>query len=116
MYASTRILLLSALAAACVVACATGGSGASGGDDQPKVDASKQDGPGDGPTTPVDSPMTPVDAAPMIDAPVDSGGTQLFCTSNAQCTVPGECCVDLGGPMGFCAPGTIILGECFPFD
>ena len=104
MYAATRFLLLASL----VAACATGGSGTTG-DDPAKVDASTKPGTIDAPMTPIDAPMTPIDA-PMtpIDAP------SLFCTANNQCTVPGECCLTVGGPQGFCAPGTIILGECFP--
>jgi hypothetical protein len=31
-----------------------------------------------------------------------------------MCTIPGECCVTLGGPVGFCAPGDVVLGVCFP--
>lgn len=45
------------------------------------------------------------------DAPAQSGP---FCTANSQCTNAGECCVTLGGPQGFCGPGTVVLGECFP--
>jgi hypothetical protein len=59
-----------------------------------------------------------VDASvPMPDAftpPPDAPPGSLFCTSNAQCTTAGECCVTLGGTMGFCAPGTVILGACIP--
>lgn len=110
-----QVLLLAALAGVFVVACARGGSGASGDDESPKVDA-KTGGTADGPTTPIDAPKPPVDgppqavdAPPMVDAP-----PSLFCTANNQCTTPGQCCIDLGGPMGFCGPGTIILGECIP--
>ena len=112
MYVVNRFLLLAVLGGASIAACARGGSGASGDDDSPKVDA--KSGGIDGPTPPIDAPMTPVDAPPQaVDAPADAPPS-LFCTANNQCTVPGECCIDLGGPMGFCGPGTIILGECIP--
>lgn len=45
------------------------------------------------------------------DAPAQSGP---FCTANSQCTNAGECCVTLGGPQGFCAPGQVVLGQCVP--
>jgi hypothetical protein len=100
------------------IACATGGQ--NGGDD--KVDAStsthqdasnvvspdakvRMDG---GVTQPQDAPQ--VSQVPQ-DAPAQSG---LFCTANNQCTNAGECCVTLGGPSGFCAPGTVVLGTCVP--
>jgi hypothetical protein len=82
----------------------------------------------------VDAAVSRVDASPVVtpDAGVkldgglmttpdafvsqtpDAGGTQLFCTTNSQCTVSGECCLTLGGPQGFCAPGVVVLGECVP--
>jgi hypothetical protein len=43
-----------------------------------------------------------------------SGSGGLFCTANSNCTVAGECCVTLGGPQGFCAPGVVVLGQCVP--
>lgn len=94
-------------------ACATGGK-----DNGQPVDASTGkdagvvDGPRtDAPTTPIDAPVTMPDAFVMPDA-----GTGLFCTANNQCTVSGECCVTLGGPMGFCAPGTAIGSTCIPIN
>jgi hypothetical protein len=48
----------------------------------------------------------------IVDAGGGSGG--LFCQANNQCTVGGECCVTLGGPNGFCAPGDVVLGQCVP--
>jgi hypothetical protein len=108
-----------------VVLAATGcanaghpGSGG-GGDDAPngKVDASVKQ---DSNVTPTDTPP-PIDAPGPVDAAVDSPTSMLpdapqgpFCSSNSQCTVSGECCVTLGGPMGFCAPGTVVAGQCFP--
>ena len=93
------------------------------GDDTPPpagdAPAVTQDGaqPDGAPPPPVDSPPPPpVDAAPpVVDAPppVDAP-PQLFCTQNSQCTNPGECCITLGGPMGFCGKGQIILGACVP--
>jgi len=89
--------------------CATGGKdGGDGPVDAPKaVDGSPVtiDAPRG-----IDAPAMLIDApAMMIDAP--SGP---FCTANNQCTVSGECCVTLGGPQGFCAPGTVVLGSCVP--
>ncbi len=41
---------------------------------------------------------------------IDCVGGALMCSSNAQCTTAGECCV-----FGLvCAPGTIILNNCIP--
>lgn len=64
------------------------------------------------PGTPDAAPLpgTP-DAAPLPGTPDAAPG--LFCNSNADCTVAGECCVNLGGP-GFCAPGTEIGDLCLP--
>ena len=45
-----------------------------------------------------------------------SGGGGLFCTTNSQCTNAGECCLTLGGPSGFCGPGTVVLGSCLPVN
>ena len=109
-----------ALFMAVVAACATGGK--DNNDGQP-IDAPR---PLDAPAIPIDAPRV-VDAfvTPMVDAPppmVDAApvvvdappGGGLFCTANNQCTVGGECCVTLGGPQGFCAPGQVILGQCVP--
>ena len=89
--------------------CATGGKdGGDGPVDAPKaVDGSPVTD--DAPRL-IDAPALLVDApAMMVDAP--SGP---FCATNGQCTVSGECCVTLGGPQGFCAPGTVVLGNCVP--
>lgn len=96
--------------------CATGGK--DGGDlpvDAPKSLDSSQ--------VTIDAPMHIVDAhestfdAPIvIDAPVMiDAPSGPFCTANNQCNNSGECCLTLGQPQGFCAPGTIIFGECTPF-
>jgi hypothetical protein len=110
MYVAIRFLFLFGLAA-----CATGGSGAPDGGGTTGQDAAAiKDGPRpDGPGTPSDAPV--MDAPPPADSPPppDSGGS-LFCSNNAMCTTQGECCVTLGGPMGFCAPGDVVLGVCFP--
>ena len=54
-----------------------------------------------------------IDATIAADAAVDAPSGP-FCANNNECTTSGECCVTLGGTMGFCAPGDIILGQCFP--
>ena len=98
-------------------ACAKGGSEGNG-----ESDASMQ--------TQQDAPTTmqqDANTSMMPDAKVDSGTivqdafvppdappNSIFCTMNNQCTVAGECCLTFGGPMGFCAPGTIVLGACVP--
>ena len=69
--------------------------------DAPKV---RMDG---GVTQPQDAQVSQLPA----DAPPQQGP---FCTANIQCTTSGECCVTLGGPSGFCAPGSVVLGQCFP--
>ena len=56
----------------------------------------------------------PVDAAVSQLPPDAATGGGLFCATNSDCTVAGECCVNLGGPQGFCVPGTVVLGQCFP--
>lgn len=99
------------------VACATGGQADSEGKTDAAVghhDASSQ-ATVDAPRVKLDGGVTggqdaQVSQVPQ-DAPVSSGP---FCTANNQCTNAGECCVTLGGPSGFCAPGDIVLGQCFP--
>ncbi len=68
----------------------------------------------DGPKTTPDARLP--DAFVPKDAPVDAFGVGDggICSDNSQCIVAGECCVTLGGPTGFCAPGTVIAGQCFP--
>ena len=104
----TRLLLLAAF----LMACATGGSGATGDDVQPKQDAAvKQDAPVsidarmiDAHVPPIDGP--PIDAPPPpIDAPPQGGG---FCQANADC-IAAECCFVVA-----CVPGTRIGSACFP--
>lgn len=103
-----------------VAACASGGANGGGDDtgDEP-MDAAVNVRM-DGDIAIADAPKVKLDGGvPMADAfnpPPDAPPGSLFCTANAQCTVAGECCVTLGGPMGFCAPGTIILGQCVPFN
>lgn len=60
-----------------------------------------------GVTQPADAQVSQVPQ----DAPANQGP---FCTANSQCTTSGQCCVTLGGPSGFCAPGTVVLGQCVP--
>ena len=85
--------------------CATAGNG---GTDLP-ADAPK----------PVDSSQVTSDA-PRFDAPIDApidampdAGPGGDCTTNPECTFPGECCFTIGGP-GICVPGDVLLGTCFP--
>lgn len=104
-----------------VAACATGGQeDPAGGAVQDAAagphDASNVTPPLDAPKVKMDAGVvTPPQDAPLSqlppDAPPQSG---LFCTANNQCTNAGECCVTLGGPQGFCAPGTVVLGQCVP--
>ena len=100
----------------CCIACATGGSGDMSNAQQDAAVTPRQDA----------ASVTTADAARQdggvvgqdaqvsqtVDASTGSGGP--FCSTNSQCTVSGECCLTLGGPSGFCAPGTVVLGECFP--
>jgi hypothetical protein len=93
--------------------CATGGK--DGGDQQ--IDAPR---PIDASRTVIDAPRV-IDApnvsdAPMIDAQMIDAPSGPFCATNGQCTVSGECCVTLGGPQGFCAPGTVIGSACIPIN
>lgn len=100
-------------------ACASGGQP----DNEGVQDAATTGGPHDASnvTTP-DAPKIRMDGG-VVTPPQDSQVSQLppdaaqqgpFCTANNQCTNAGECCVTLGGPSGFCAPGTVVLGQCFP--
>jgi len=116
------MVLLAALVLGCASGCATGGRD-TGGDTQPVDAALGQDASQLVPDAPrfVDASV-PIDAPPVvvIDAPPppppDAPPSSLFCTANNQCTNPGECCLTLGGPMGFCAPGTVVFGQCFPIE
>jgi hypothetical protein len=112
-------LVCAAFIAACalVLACAKGGA-TSGDDMMEPMDApasTQQDANvstmTDAPAAKMDGSVvpTPDAAAPQPDAPPNS----LFCSSNAQCTVAGECCFAING-QGFCVPGTVILNVCFP--
>jgi hypothetical protein len=117
----TRWSLVCAVSvAACgfVFACATGGSRGGGGDDVVEINdapiTTQKDANvstmSDGPK--MDSSIViPDAAAPQPDAPPGS----LLCTSNSQCTTAGECCFAING-QGFCVPGTILLGQCFPIN
>ena len=110
------------LACACLLlafACATGGENGGGGntDDastqpldapvQPRMDGNTSTLP-DAPKDASLPPPTDAFNPPPMDAP--SGP---FCMSNSQCTVAGECCISING-VGFCGPGTVIAGVCFP--
>ena len=63
----------------------------------------------------MDAAVTPPQDSSVSQLPPDAAPNQgPFCTANSQCTNAGECCVTLGGPQGFCGPGTVVLGQCFP--
>lgn len=100
-----------------LVACATGGANSGDDtDDTGKMDAAVG-ARMDGSMVTIDAPSMKLDGGVMPDAPTpppDAPPGSLFCTSNAQCTNAGECCLTFGQPMGFCAPGTIVLGSCVP--
>jgi hypothetical protein len=95
-----------------VVGCATGGKDGGG---QP-ADASV---PRDSSQSVIDAPRL-IDAPILVDAGIDTPASMIdapsgpFCSGNSDCTVSGECCVTLGGGMGFCAAGDIVFGTCFP--
>ena len=101
-----------------VAACATGGQENTG---DGKIDASVGTPHADASnvTTPdakvrMDASVTPQQDASVSQLPPDAANQGPFCTTNSQCTNSGECCVTLGGPQGFCGPGTVVLGQCFP--
>ena len=113
-------LVCTALVAVCifVFACAKGGSNVVDAMEQP-IDApssTQQDANvsmmTDAPAPKMDGSTPMADAtAPQPDAPPGS----LFCSMNSQCTTAGECCFAING-QGFCVPGTILLGQCFPIN
>lgn len=116
MSSAIRGLALVFLAAAGCANAGNPGSGG-GGDDAPgKIDASVKH---DSNVAPIDTPP-PIDAPGPVDAAVDSPAQMIdapsgpFCSNNNQCTNAGECCITLGGSMGFCGPGQVVLGQCFP--
>jgi hypothetical protein len=98
-----------------VGACAMGG--AKGDDqDEPMDDAAVTRMDSDTSAV-VDAPKQIDASVPVNDAfvpPPDAPPNSIFCTTNSECTTAGQCCLTLGGPMGFCAPGTVILGACVP--
>lgn len=94
---------------------------ANAGGSSPPVDSHSVDAP-----YLVDAPSLPIDAPVLVDArvvdafvpPPDAPpGSNLFCTSNSQCTVAGECClkIDSSAP-GFCVEGTVVFGTCLPIN
>ena len=98
-----------------VSACAS--AGVSGGDKTDAAVTPHEDArfvTGDAPKPPQDA--RPRDAFVPQDAPPDAFGVGDggICTDNSQCIVAGECCVTLGGPAGFCAPGTVLGTACIP--
>lgn len=105
-----RNLLFAVLA----IGCAQGGSGVPvNGDDAPKQDATVKLDSSTSDASVTDASV-PIDGMVPLDAFVPQDAASPFCTQNSNCTVLGECCITLGGPMGFCGPGVIIFDECFP--
>jgi hypothetical protein len=110
------VAIRSLLVALIAVGCATGGNGS--GDDAPKIDAPTHDAP----HIVIDAKVyldahTPTDGQVPIDAPPpppDASTSGGLCAQNTDCTTTGECCLTLGGPTGFCVPGIVIGGACFP--
>lgn len=100
-----------------LVACASGGQADDGKIDAavvgPRQDASNVTMPDA--KVRLDGGVTQQQDAQVSQVPQDAPPNQgPFCTANSQCTTAGQCCVTLGGPNGFCAPGSIVLGQCFP--
>jgi hypothetical protein len=97
-----------------ISACASGG--VNGGDKIDAAVASHEDAHFIVEDAPKHSDARPLDAFVPQDAPPDASGVGDggICSANSQCIVAGECCVTLGGPAGFCAPGTVALGQCVP--
>ena len=95
-------------------ACASGG--VNGGDKMDAAVASHEDAHFIVEDAPKAIDARPLDAFVPQDAPPDAFGVGDggLCTANNQCIVSGECCVTLGGPSGFCAPGSVVAGQCFP--
>jgi hypothetical protein len=107
-----------------VVGCATGTKpgaiGDDGDDDGVSIDApsspadASQVAP-DAPVTPVDAPISMPDAFVPQDAPAQPpDAASPFCASNNECTAAGQCCIRLGGPLGFCGDGIPFGDECIP--
>lgn len=134
-----RSVLALFAAAAVLGGCATAGTDPTPGDDDdddvPVIDGSLPGTPdasqvpgtpdaSQAPGTPDATPPGPPDARPPVDAyeppidappppPPDAG---LFCTNDSMCPM-GQCCLTLGGPMGFCVPGVSIPGlGCIPSE
>ena len=107
--ATWTALMIAALAWGCATGTNTNGGA--------NVDAAVTPHHDDASHVAADAPGVKMDAAVVHDAPPDAppdAASGLFCTANSQCTNTGECCVTLGGPQGFCAPGTVVLGQCIP--
>jgi hypothetical protein len=105
--------------AALMCACASAGmSDDSDKSDDPGPDANRNIDLPDASVAPPrpDAASVPAmpDAAVTVPLPDAGVGTGPFCSSHADCAVSGECCVSLGQPPGFCAPGTEIGSICVP--
>jgi hypothetical protein len=70
----------------------------------------------DAPPVHMDGPQVIPDAFVPQDAPATPIDSAFICSSNSQCTNPGECCFYISQPPGFCTPGTIFGGTCLPIQ
>jgi hypothetical protein len=104
---------------ALLAGCATGVTPQDHVGDQLDASSNKPDAhvtPGDAPIQAIDAPAMTDAGVPPADAftPPPDAASQLFCTKNSECTNAGECCITLGGPMGFCGSGIPIGNNCIP--
>lgn len=100
------------------IACATGGQSGTGDAAVDTTGTVKMDGSvivnmdsniSTLPDAKTDGSIVVQDAFVQPDAPPNS----LFCQTNSQCTMAGQCCFAING-QGFCVNGTVILNVCFP--
>ncbi|HVK88585.1 MAG TPA: hypothetical protein VM513_30915 [Kofleriaceae bacterium] len=90
---------------------------ANAGGSSPPVDSRSIDAPRIDAQILVDAPVDglPSDAPVLVDAPPADAppGSNLFCSTNGDCTIAGECCFAIEG-TGFCVQGTPIGSVCLP--
>lgn len=112
MSTAVRTIMLALLATACAQGGSSDPSDANNGSgtiDAKPIDAPNNPG-NDAPILPTDGP---VDMAMPADMMVDAvpPGSNVFCATNSQCTVSGECCFNFFGqaPQGICVLGSPII-------